>query len=66
MLALKSVHAQQRPLRTNVNYAALLHTLHHLLTFEFHLTTQQWVNAWLLLSKDEISNAIARPYSSPA
>ena len=59
MLALKSVHAQQRPLRTNINYDAVLHTLHHLLTFEFHLTTQQWTDAWLLLSKDEISELYA-------
>jgi len=59
MLALKSISAQQRPHRTNINYAAGLRTLHHLLTIEFHLTTQQRVNAWLLLGREEISELYA-------
>jgi len=54
MLALKSISAQQRPHRTNINYAAGLRTLHHLLTIESHLTTQQRENAWLLLGREEI------------
>jgi len=59
MLALKSITAQQRPYRTNINYAAGLHTLHHLLTIESHLTNQQRENAWLLLGREEIPNLYA-------
>jgi len=59
MLALKSISAQQRPHRTNINYAAGLRTLHHLLTIESHLTTQQRENAWLLLGREEIPDLYA-------
>jgi len=59
MLALKSISAQQRPHRTNINYAAGLRTLLHLLTIESHLTTQQRENAWLLLGREEIPELYA-------
>jgi len=59
MLALKSITIQQRPYRTNINYAAGLQTLHHLLTIESHLTTQQRENAWLLLGREEIPDLYA-------
>ena len=59
MLALKSITAQQRPYRTNINYAAGLRTLYHLLTIESHLTTQQRENAWLLLGREEIPDLYA-------
>jgi len=54
MLALKSITIQQRPYRTNINYAAGLQTLYHLLTIESHLTTQQRENSWFLLGREEI------------
>jgi len=53
MLALKSISVQPRPHRTRSNYAAGLRALHHFLTFESHLTTQQRENAWLLLGREE-------------
>jgi len=59
MLALKSILIQQRPHRTNINYVAGLQTLHHLLTIESHLTTQQRANAWLLLGRKEIPDLYA-------
>jgi len=59
MLALKSITIQQRPDRTNINYAAGLHTLHHLLTITSHLTTQQRENAWFLLGREEIPDLYA-------
>ena len=59
MLSLQSIFAQQRPHRTNNNYAAVLHALHHLLTIESHLTTHQWENAWLLLGREEIPDLYA-------
>jgi len=59
MLALKSITTQQCPYRTNINYATGLQTLHHLLTIEFHLTTQQRENAWLLLGREEIPDLYA-------
>jgi len=59
MLALKSITTQQHPYRTNIYYATGLQTLHHLLTIEFHLTTQQRENAWLLLGREEIPDLYA-------
>jgi len=59
MLALKSITIQQRPYRTNINYAAGFQTLHHLLTIKSHLTTQQRENAWLLLGREEIPDLYA-------
>ena len=36
-----------------------LHTLHHLMTIESHLTTQQKEDAWFLLGREEIPDLYA-------
>ena len=40
MLALKSLTSQYRPIRMETSYATGLHTLHHLMMTEAHLTIQ--------------------------
>jgi len=59
MLALKSISVQPRPHRTQRDYAAGLRALHHFLTIESHLTTQQRENAWLLLGREEVPELYA-------
>jgi len=59
MLALKSLPTQYRPNRTRINHGTGLHTLHHLMMIESHLTTQQKENAWLLLGREEIPDLYA-------
>jgi len=59
MLALKSLTSQYRPNRKKTSYATGLHTLHHLMMMEAHLTIQQRENAWLLLGREEIPDLYA-------
>jgi len=59
MLALKSLPTQYRPNKISTNYTTGLHTLHHLMMMEAHLTTQQRENAWLLLGREEIPDLYA-------
>ena len=59
MLALKSLPSQYRPSKKRINHGTGLHTLHHLMMMEAHLTTQQKENAWLLLGREEIPDLYA-------
>jgi len=59
ILALKSLPTQYRPNRTRINHGMGLHTLHHHMMMEAHLTTQQKENAWLLLGREEIPDLYA-------
>jgi len=59
MLALKYLTTQYRLTRTRINHGTGLHTLHHLIMMEAHLTTQQKENAWLLLGQEEIPDLYA-------
>jgi len=54
MLALKSLPTEYISGRPRANYSTGLHTLHHLMMIESHLTTQQKDNAWFLLGREEI------------
>jgi len=59
MLAFKSLPTQYISGRIRINYGTGLHTLHHLMTMEAHLTTQQKENAWFLLRRAEIPDLYA-------
>jgi hypothetical protein len=59
MLALKLLPDEYIPGRPRVRYSTGLHTLHHLMTIESHLTTQQKEDAWFLLGREEIPDLYA-------
>ena len=59
ILALKSLTTHYRLSNTGFNIGTGLHTLHHLMMIETHLTTQEKENAWLLLGQGEIPDLYA-------
>jgi len=54
MLALKLLPDEYTPGRPRVRYSTGFHTLHHLMTIESHITTQQKKDAWFILGREEI------------